>query len=67
MRGIKVICKQHEERKIREILEGFPELTHTVVQKAKKYGNEIPLKLVFLYTKKEPYFDQNVNAIVVGY
>ena len=67
MRDVKINCRQHERRAILDILEEYPNLKHAVVQKAKKYGNEIPLKLVFLYTKREPYFNQNVNAIVVGY
>lgn len=64
--GITILCKQYEQRKLREVLEGCPELAHTISQKAKKYGGEIPLRLVFLHTEKEPYYNPYKNAIVVN-
>lgn len=66
MGNTKILCKQYEERAIRRILEGCPELAHTVSEKAKKYGGEIPLCLVVGREKKEPYYNPNMNAIVVN-
>lgn len=67
MGNIKVLCEQYEERAIREILEDCPELAHTISEKAKKYGSQIPLKLFFLHTGKEPYYNPHMNAIVVNH
>lgn len=69
MRGknIRVICDQHQERLIRDIIEGYPEeVGHEVVQKARSNGCEIPIRLSFIHSGKEPYFNPHKNILVVN-
>lgn len=70
--GVEVVCKGEAEREaIERLIEENPAIGEPLIQKAKKYGNKLYIRLVLEKREKdeedmEPYVDQAAGIIVLA-